>query len=477
MDPVLLYSDIADETTTKIQEFKTWQIGYGKNLENGKKFISFALHLFYGTTGELKTGYFNRDLLKPKKPGLKRGYRTSCENNISPELFKTSNYEGSLSKGELNQSYKNEDAKLNNPQPDTYLENWYLIGKGNSVIKNEGNDAKVGKSGLKAAILAVIECFVPDRFKSDKKYDYNKFKRLLVSNNIIMDNETFKVEDVIKNWSVKRIDSKFKETDLKTKLNILISNISDIPNAEASKKSLNDIDTCINNVLDSNNNFLTDIQTNLKTFKNYVSGLQPQTLQETIKDSNPNSLYNTMLINNDELRLKIYVLQDSIKTYIKNPFSGDTFDDIRKSLLQNQINVLLKALEDNTYSSFLDSLPYNLKSDNNDKLVFKNMKSAEIKDYYGNKDILTKLTPVENVRLIGYLTAVRLKEKYENKDDIDKYIIDFFTKANSIINEKSYNISDFVKLTQDDAKKRKGGTYINIYTVIEKITNYSNELT
>lgn len=122
-DDVLKYNDIAaDVDGTK------WKIGHSTTTNAGKKFISFAVHLFYGTIYNLDTGFLESDLLRPTKQFSKR---ESCKNNINSDLLNISYYTGILPEYELKQTYDNEgknkeieDTKLDN---NSSLKKQYLL--------------------------------------------------------------------------------------------------------------------------------------------------------------------------------------------------------------------------------------------------------------------------------------------------------------------------------------------------------------
>jgi hypothetical protein len=234
-DDVLKYNDIAaDVDGTK------WKIGHSTTTNAGKKFISFAVHLFYGTIYNLDTGFLESDLLRPTKQFSKR---ESCKNNINSDLLNISYYTGILPEYELKQTYDNEGK--NKEIEDTKLDN---------------------NSSLKKAILAVIECFVPVTFLQDN--DYESFKKWLKRNDGIPDNDEFKAEDVIEKWSVARIKNKYDTLDINkfndmTKLLLVIKE----DNIDYINKELNNIN-------------LPELKNNLEQFKDYVSKLKTSPLKD-----------------------------------------------------------------------------------------------------------------------------------------------------------------------------------------------------
>jgi len=304
---VFRYQNIAGDTGDVIGAgagaANVWRIGYGETANNAKKFITFAVHLFYGIKTKLASGSFTRSFLKPKKPGIRnRGYRASCQ-NINPALLTNPDqYARSLQPADLNQQYHNNRRALNNQPVD--IGTAFLMEDGTAVNTGPigtagGNLPNFGSSGLKAAILAVVECFVPRRFRADEKYHYTEFKKWLSENTPvnkggIPDNSLFNAKEAIENWAKRRVKIKFEIGGLSDDLDSLMNITPDLFVAGDTLQGLGTLN-------------LQQIENKITGFKNYVEGLDEEALK-TYKESvegKEHGLFTKLSLDNDELRYTI----------------------------------------------------------------------------------------------------------------------------------------------------------------------------
>ena len=300
------YNNIVSEVSEK------WKIGNDDSvMENAETFISFALHLFFGAEGTLQT-----KLITPTDGVIIKSHKDSCKRNINKTLFNKDNteYYTKALTVELNQQYDNKNLKMD-------INEQYLSKK---------------NQGLKAAIIAVIECFVSKKYK--KRYSYDIFN-LWLNGRHIPNYGVFVASEIIHNWSKFRINKMVSENNLKN-------------NFKNMMLSINNIDSSNNDSIQSFDNYadiepvLNNLENKLKFFKNYIQKLNKSTLKELVSDLDPNSFYNNLLMDDGYMELKIFEIdnKENFDTGLDSTTKLE-YDRIINYILKNMLDILLKYLK------------------------------------------------------------------------------------------------------------------------------------
>jgi hypothetical protein len=297
---------------------------------NKDTFVKFAIHLFYGSVGDIKEGLTEKSYVKPKTGLIRHKLRPSCT-NITPELLedaKINSYKDALSNAEKNQQYNNGGWNLVQNPPDI---GDAKLGDGSIAIVGS-NGVNIGFCGIKVAILAVIECFVTPQYRI--KYDYDRFKSWLAADTPVADggipsDALFSAQQAIDGRIKTYFVFKNQENTLSADLTALYDFVPTLTDPGGGVLGpLVGVD-------------LSNLYNKLNIFKTTLGTLHKNTL-DNIKINEVkkgDSFYSRMLIENEELRLQI-------KRLGGNPTPNNTINQIKVNLQFAQVTILKNMLAD-----------------------------------------------------------------------------------------------------------------------------------
>jgi len=268
---------------------------------NDQDFVNFALHLFAGTTGNIKY----------TKPGV---FGSSEADNLRLKrawVFRTSWARTPAACANIVQALRTETKLAIYTSPLGAIENIQYDNAGAAVNANPiGNTRLVGGDGIKTAIKAVIECFMSDSER--RKHSYDNFRAWLNIDGAanpagVNNNGAVAASEWIKKWSAYLIQEHgtLKQLGLQNALNPLVDILGELERDPANDNIT--VGAIAMGIAPPN---FGNITTQLTTFQNEIKQLNPQTLRhyKDIHSKEGNSLYNQLLFDNDAISFTIKTL-------------------------------------------------------------------------------------------------------------------------------------------------------------------------
>jgi len=267
-------------------------------------FVNFALHLFAGTTGNIKY----------TKPGT---FGSSEADNLRLKrhwMLRTSWARTPSACNNIVQGLRTETKLAVYTSPLGAIENIQYDNGGVATNANPLGNANLAGAGIKIAIKAVIECFMSSSER--RKHSYDNFLTWLSIDGAggapgdeegIDDNGAIAASEWIKKWSAYLIKEHgtVKQQGLQNALNPLVDILGELERDPANDNIT--VGAIAMGVAPPN---FGNITTQLTTFQNEIKQLNPQTRKhyKDVHSKEGNSLYNQLLFDNDAISFTIKTL-------------------------------------------------------------------------------------------------------------------------------------------------------------------------